>query len=60
MNDDQDGPRLTPGQAKKAARELLELDRHKPKRDHTGRDPRDERTRSDRLDDPTKQEKEDS
>ena len=55
MNDD-DGPRLTPGQAKKAAREFLELDKHKPKRDHTGRDPRDERTRTGDLEDPALQE----
>lgn len=58
-HDDNDGPRLTPGQARKAARELLERDEHKPHpAPQTGRDPRDERTRSDRLDDPTKQDKE--
>jgi hypothetical protein len=55
MIDDGDGPHLTPGQAKKAAREFLERDEHKPHPDHTGRDPRDERTRTDDLTDPTKQ-----
>lgn len=45
-------PRLSRGQAKRVARLILDDPQHAHRPDHTGHDPRDERTREQRLDDP--------